>query len=243
MAVTTVEVSKAFKLNFGRVLIVDADSMAGELLQMRLESDGFESDIVTDGVKALERNLSKYDVIIVDLMNHELDGFKVTRAIKQNPESFHVPVIICTAKKSEDDILKGFDVGADDFVSKPFSIRELVARMRAVIRRCVRSYGSRKVHEIIRFKELILNADTGIIIVDGSAVSLTNTEYIFLRLLMRNRNSYFSFSEIRREAWGGDQSVSDRAIATTVSRLRSKLGDEYGRHIICRSGIGYGFIE
>ena len=115
--------------------------------------------------------------------------------------------------------------------------------MRAVIRRCVRTYGSRKVHEIIRFKELILNADTGIIIVDGSAVSLTNTEYIFLRLLMRNRNSYFSFSEIRREAWGGDQSVSERAIATTVSRLRSKLGDEYGRHIICRSGIGYGFIE
>lgn len=235
--------SAMYKLNFGRVLIIDADSMAGELLQLRLETDGFKSDIVADGNEALGRDLSKYDVIIVDVMESEFNGLMVTRAIKQNPESFHVPVIICTEKKTEDDVLDGFDAGADDFIAKPFSTRELVARMRAVIRRCVRTYGSRKVHEIIRFRDLILDVDTATIVIDDSAISLTNTEYILLRLLMRNRNSFFEPYEIRREAWGGDQSVSDRAIATTFSRLRSKLGDVYGRHIVCRHGIGYGFVE
>ena len=98
-------------------------------------------------------------------------------------------------------------------------------------------------HEIIRFKDLTLDVDAGVIAMGDAVVSLTNLKYILLRLLMRNRNSYFSPSEIRQEAWCGDQSVTDRAIATAFSRLRGKIGEFYGRHIVCRPGIGYGFIE
>lgn len=237
------KISTSFKPVFGRVLIVDTDSLACELLQLRLESDGFKSEIMADGRRVLDIDLSKYDIILVDLMGCEFNGLKLTRAIKQNPKSVHIPVIICTSKKTEEDILNGFDAGADDYVVKPFSTRELLARIRAVIRRCVRTYGSRKVHEIVRFKDLTLDVDAGVIAIGEEVVSLTNIEYILLRLLMRNRNSYFSSAEIRQEAWCGDQSVTDRAIATAFSRLRGKIGEFYGRHIVCRPGIGYGFIE
>lgn len=237
------KISAAYKINFGRVLIVDADSMACELLQLRLEIDGFSSDIITDGQKALECDFSKYDVVLVDLKGCALDGLMFTQTIKRNPLLSHLPVIMCSVKTSEDDILDAFDAGVDDFIAKPFSSRELVARIRAVIRRCVRTYGSRKVHEILRYKDLVLDVDTGIIIIGNEVVSLSNSEYILLRLLLRNRNSYFDLYHIRREAWCGDQNVSESAIATAISRLRSKLGDIYGRHIVCRHGIGYGFIE
>ena len=237
------KISPTIKLKFGRVLIVDTDSMSGELLQLRLDANGFKSDIVSDGQEALRKVLTDYDIILVDLMNSDYNGLMVTRAIKDNPQTTHIPVIIYTVRNTEDDVLNAFASGADDFVAKPFSTRELVARMRAVIRRCVRTYGSRKVHEIIRFKDLILDADAGFIVVDGDLIALTNTEYILLRLFMRNRNSYFSAYEIRREAWGGDQSVTDTAIATSVSRLRSKLGQVYGHHVVCRHGLGYGFFE
>lgn len=237
------KITTSFKPVFGRVLIVDTDSLACELLQLRLETDGFKSEIMTDARRVIDVDLTQYDIILVDMMGCEFNGLNVTRAIKQNSKTVHIPVIICTTKKSEEDILNGFEAGADDYVVKPFSTRELIARIRAVIRRCVRTYGSRKVHEIIRFKDLTLDVDAGVIAMGDAVVSLTNLEYILLRLLMRNRNSYFSPSEIRQEAWCGDQSVTDRAIATAVSRLRGKIGELYGRHIVCRPGLGYGFIE
>lgn len=233
----------SFKPVYGRVLIVDTDSLACELLQLRLETDGFKSEIMTDARRVIDVDLTQYDIILVDMMGCEFNGLNVPRAIKQNPKTVHIPVIICTTKKTEEDILNGFEAGADDYVVKPFSTRELIARIRAVIRRCVRTYGSRKVHEIIRFKDLTLDVDAGVIAMGDAVVSLTNLEYILLRLLMRNRNSYFSPSEIRQEAWCGDQSVTDGAIATAVSRLRGKIGELYGRHIVCRPGLGYGFIE
>lgn len=237
------KITTSFKPVFGRVLIVDTDSLACELLQLRLETDGFKSEIMTDARRVIDVDLTQYDIILVDMMGCEFNGLNVTRAIKQNLKTVHIPVIICTTKKAEEDILNGFEAGADDYVVKPFSTRELIARIRAVIRRCVRTYGSRKVHEIIRFKDLTLDVDAGVIAMGDAVVSLTNLEYILLRLLMRNRNSYFSPSEIRQEAWCGDQSVTDRAIATAVSRLRGKIGELYGRHIVCRPGLGYGFIE
>lgn len=237
------KITTSFKPVFGRVLIVDTDSLACELLQLRLETEGFKSEIMTDARRVIDVDLTQYDIILVDMMGCEFNGLNVTRAIKQNSKTVHIPVIICTTKKTEEDILNGFEAGADDYVVKPFSTRELIARIRAVIRRCVRTYGSRKVHEIIRFKDLTLDVDTGVIAMGDAVVSLTNIEYILLRLLMRNRNSYFSPSEIRQEAWCGDQSVTDRAIATALSRLRGKIGELYGRHIVCRPGLGYGFIE
>lgn len=225
----------------GNVLIVDSDSMTGELVQFRLESEGFRSEIITDGRTALDRDLTEFNVILVDLMNQEFNELMFTQAVKRNPDTFNIPVIICSVKSSEDDIVDGLDAGADDYISKPFSSRELIARVRSMIRRR-RMMSVRRVSNIVRFNDLVLDLGAGTAFIDGEQISLTRTEYVILAMFMRNRNSFFERVEIRREAWEDDGEVSDRAVDTNISRLRKKLG-EYGRHIINRQGFGYGFVE
>lgn len=226
----------------GHVLIIDTDSMTSELLQFRLESEGFSSIILTDGEEALQRDLTEFSVIIVDLMNKEFNGIMLTKAVKSDPYTFGIPVIICSTKSSEDDIIDGFDAGADDYIAKPYSSRELIARVRAVIRRRKRVTATRRISNNVRFNDLLLDLGAGSVFIDGERISLTKTEYIILAMLMRNRNSFFDRVEIRHEAWENESEVSDRAVDTTTSRLRKKLG-EYSRHIINRQGFGYGFVE
>lgn len=226
----------------GNVLIVDTDSMTGELLQFRLESEGFSSSILPDGEEALRQDLTEYSVILVDLMNKDFNGLMFTKAVKRNPDTFGIPVIICSAKSSEDDIIDGFDAGADDYITKPYSSRELIARVRAVIRRRKRMTATRRASSTIRFNDLLLDLSAGTVFIDGIQISLTKTEYIILAMFMRNRNNFFDRVEIRHEAWENEGEVSDRAVDTNISRLRKKLG-EYGRHIINRQGFGYGFVE
>lgn len=225
----------------GKILIVDTDSMSAELLQFRFESEGFGSEIVRDGHKALEMDLSAYALVLVDLMDCEFNGLMFTKAVKRNPETFSVPVIMLSSTDSEDDIVAGLDAGADDFISKPFSSRELIARVRSVIRRR-RMMSARRAATAVRFGDLTLDLSTGSVVVGNTRLSLTRTEYIILAMFMRNRGSFFDRSEIRHEAWENEDEVSDRAVDTNISRLRKKLGS-YGRHIVNRQGFGYGFVE
>lgn len=227
--------------NNASILIVDKDTMSSELLQFRLESEGFAVTLSTDGKKALGTDLSSFTLVVVDLMGTDFDGIQFTRILKRNPDTYHIPVIILSSKSTEDSIVDALDSGADDYLSKPYSTRELIARIRSVIRR-KRMMSSRKADKVVRSGSLVLDIGAGTVTIDGQRVMLTRTEYLILAFFMRNRNNFFERVAIRNEAWENDSEVSDRAVDTNISRLRKKLG-EHGRHIINRQGFGYGFVD
>lgn len=224
-----------------RILIVDTETMSSELLQFRFEAEGFESDVDRDGEKALERDLRQYSLILVDLMKEPFNGLKFTRAVKRNPETFNIPVIIVSETAGEDDVVDGLDAGADDYIAKPYSSRELIARVRSVIRRR-QMMSMRRLRSVVNYRDISLNLSAGTASLAGEELQLTRTEFLILAMFMRNRCNFFERSEIKHEAWEDDNDVSDRAVDTNISRLRKKLG-EYGRHIVNRQGFGYGFVE
>lgn len=223
------------------IFIVDREQMMCELLQYRFESEGYIVDVAHDGYTALQRNLSAYSLIIVDLMDCAFTGIQFTRAVKSNTETYHVPIIILSARASEDDIVNGLDSGADDYLTKPFSSRELVARVRSVIRRH-RTTSGRRMSPVMRFKSLEVDLGAGTAKIDGEQISLSRTEFLILAMLLRHRNQFFERHEILKEAWEDESSTSERTVDTVISRLCKKIGD-YGRHVINRQGFGYGFIE
>jgi len=224
----------------GNLLIVDADTMMCELLNFKFEKDGFRCHSVHSGNEALRLDLTKYSLVLVDLMDQQFNGLELIRSVRRNRETFNIPMIIVSATASEDDVVNGLDAGADDYVAKPFSSRELIARVRSVIRRR-RMMTARRSSSEIRFESLVIDLGDSSVSLNDEQVSLTRTEFLILTLLLRNRNVYYSRSDIRHEAWD-DDSVSDRAVDTNVSRLRKKLGS-YGRHIVNRQGVGYAFKE
>lgn len=224
-----------------RIFIVDREQMMCELLQYRFENEGYIVDVAHDGRTALQRDLNIYSLILVDLMDCDFTGIQFTRAVKSNTDTYHVPVIIVSARASEDDIVNGLDSGADDYLTKPFSSRELVARVRSVVRRH-RTTSGRRLSPVMCFKSLEVDLGAGTVKIDGTQISLTRTEFLILAMLLRHRNQFFERSEIIHEAWEEETSTSERTVDTGISRLRKKIG-EYGRHIINRQGFGYGFVE
>lgn len=224
-----------------KIFIVDREQMMCELLQYRFENEGYTVEIAHDGRSALQRDLSVFSIILVDLMDCDFTGIQFTRSVKSNIETYHVPVIIVSSSSSEDDIVMGLDSGADDYLTKPFSTRELVARVRSVIRRH-RTTSGRKMSNVMRFESLELDLGAGTVKIDGDRVSLTRTEFLILAMLLRHKGQFFEHAEILHEAWEDESSASERTVDTGISRLRKKIGD-YGRHIINRQGFGYGFVE
>lgn len=222
-----------------RLLIVDSDRMMCELLQFKFENEGFKTDLVHDGQTALKFPLSDYNLLLVDLMESEFNGLRFARALRENPETGNLPLIFISAKASEDDIVNGLDAGADDYIPKPFSSRELIARVRSVLRRR-RMMSARRMSNVMRVQGLSVDFGAGTVEIDGKPISLTRTEYLILAMFMRHRNQFFERSEIQHEAWEED-SISERAVDTNISRLRKKLGD-YGKLIVNRQGFGYGFL-
>lgn len=223
-----------------KLLIVDTDNMLCELLQYKFENDGFAVDVVHDGETALTYPLDKYDLMLVDLTNRPFNGIRFTRAVRENPDTFSTPVIFMSERSGEDAIVEAFDAGADDYITKPFSTRALVARIRSVLRRRKR-VTARRLSNVLRYKGITVDFGAGTVVVDDKPVSLTRTEYLILAMFMRHRNQFFERSEIQHEAWE-EETISERAVDTNISRLRKKLGD-YGRQIVNRQGFGYGFIE
>lgn len=225
-----------------RLLIADEDQMACELLQYKFQTEGYVVDICHSGAKALSILNSDYNLVLIDLMgSSEMDGFQLASKMRRNPDTFNVPFIFVTKRANEDDIVSGLDAGADDYIPKPFSARELVARVKSVLRRR-KMMSKRRMSNIMRFEELEMDLGTGIVKVNGETISLSRTEFLILAMFMRHRNQFFDRAEIRNEAWEEDDNVSERAVDTNISRLRKKLGD-YGKNIINRQGHGYGFLE
>lgn len=225
----------------GKILIVDTESMMGELLQFRFEKEGFVATVVNDGRKALGLDLASFTLILVDLMDCDFNGLQFTDAVKHNPDTVGVPVIIMSAKASEDNIVDGLEAGADDYVAKPFSTRELMARVRSVIRRR-RMLNARRLANVLRYQDLTLDMGAGTAFIDGMELSLSHTEFKLLAMFLRRRNHFFDRAQIRAEIWDNDSAISDRAVDTGISRLRKKIYD-YGRNLVNRKGFGYGFVE
>lgn len=221
-----------------RILVVDDEEDLCEILKFNLENEGFEVDTANSAEEALKLQLTKYHLLLLDVMMDEISGYKMARMIKSNTQTQHIPIVFLTAKDTENDKITGLSLGADDYISKPFSLREVSLRVKAVLRR------TSPVEELssafLTFKELRLDIKQKSATMHGAPFTLTKTEYEILHLLLENEGQVFSRADILRRIWRDDVMVLDRTVDVNITRLRKKLGD-YGCCIATRTGYGYFF--
>jgi two-component system phosphate regulon response regulator PhoB len=225
-----------------RVLIVEDEQDIAGLIKHTLERSGSaDAEVVNSGDAALKAVADHPpDLIILDLNLPVLSGTEVCRILRSRADARHVAIIILTARTSEDDRVTGFDLGADDYVTKPFSLRELTARVRAVLRRNVTIEERGPI--AYQGTHLIADFEAVSVAVDGEAIRLTRREFELLRYLVQNRNRVISRDRLLERVWGYDRLVETRSVDVHVGRLRSKLGTA-GRQIETVVGLGYRFIE
>ena len=173
-------------------------------------------------------------------MMGEISGFKMARLLRQEPQTAATPIIFLTAKDTENDLLTGFNLGADDYISKPFSIRQVIARVKAVLRRTKAAANKDEADDQLAFETLLLDTRRIRATIDGQEVPLTKKEFEILRLLLENRGNVFSREEILAHVWKDEVYVLDRTIDVNITRLRKKIG-RYGKNIVTRLGFGYCF--
>lgn len=225
-----------------KILLVDGDSAITSLLVENFHTEGYNVDVKPTAEEALMLPLDTYNLIISEIqLSGEIDGFELLERIKEDRMTAHVPLIFCTVRDGENDIIAGLNSGADDYITRPFSLREMMARVRSVLRRH-RNMAPAVTSRTIEFRSLVLNVDTHGLLVEGTPVSLTPTESAILILLMRSRNRLFSREEIFAEGWPGEELNNPRLVDVNISRLRKKLG-VYARNLVNRSGRGYGFMD
>ena len=226
-----------------RILVIDDEESLCEILQFNLEVEGFSVDVAYNAEEALKKDITQYSLILLDVMMGETSGFKLAQQLKRQPETADIPIIFCTAKDTEDDTVIGLEIGADDYITKPFSIREVIARVKTVLRRSSGAKpGKEKQDEKVAFNGLELNLQRKTCHVDGKEVKLTKTEFEMLSLFLRHRETIFSRADILSQVWSDDVIVLDRTIDVNITRLRKKI-EPYGKHIVTRQGYGYGFEE
>lgn len=229
-------------MNPYRILVVDDEEDLCEILQYNLETEGYTVDVAYSAEEALKKDISSYTLLLLDVMMGEISGFKMGRILNENPNTANIPIIYLTAKDSETDRLTGFNIGADDYISKPFSIREVLARVKAVIRR----FESTKTVSLpllqLKYEKLEMSLDNKKVMLEGVEVPFTKKEFEILRLLLENKNRVFSRDEMLSRVWSDEVIVLDRTIDVNITRLRKKIGP-YGKNIVTRLGYGYCFEE
>ena len=227
------------------VLVVDDEQDIAGLIKHGLEKGGeIEAEVVTAGDAALKSVTERTpDLIILDLNLPVLSGLEVCRILRARPNTATVPIIMLTARTTESDRVTGLDVGADDYITKPFSLRELTARVRAVLRRGRGDATPAATGALVyRGKHIVADFDAVSVAVDGQAVRLTRREFELLRYLVQNRNRVLSRDRLLERVWGYDRLVETRSVDVHVGRLRGKLGLA-GRQIETVVGLGYRFVE
>lgn len=220
-----------------KILIVDDEEDLCEILQYNLSNEGYATEIAHSAEEALTKPLADYDLIMLDVMMGQMSGFKLADKLRKEFE-INVPVIFLTAKDSENDILTGFSLGADDYITKPFSVNELTARVKAVLKRS--GTARQKSHTLSKYGEIELDTTRKRIIIDDARVELTKKEFQILKLLLENQSKVFSREEILQSVWGGDVIVTDRTVDVNITRLRTKLG-RHGQYLKNKTGFGYYF--
>ncbi len=231
-----------------KILVVDDEESICDILKYNLELDGYEVDYALSGEEALTMDLSSYSLFILDIMMDKISGFDFAKRLKNNISTENTPVIFCSALDGADDTVMGLNLGGDDYITKPFVVSEVLARVRAVLRRShvSQQYAyniSKGIQEPdINFKTLRIDRNEKACYLNGEPVTLTKTEFEILLFFLTHRNRIYSREEIIREVWPEDVIVSNRTIDTNITRLRKKI-DPYGNNIITRLGFGYGFKE
>ena len=220
-----------------KILVVDDEQDLCEILLYNLKSAGYQAEAAYSGEMAMEKDPSQYNLLLLDVMMPGMSGFELAEKLKANEKTASIPIIFLTAKDTEDDTLKGFGLGADDYVTKPYSVREVVARVKAVL---ARSQKPEAKENVITFEGLVLDLSKKTTTVDGESVSLTKTEFELLTLLMQHRGQVFSRQQIFDAVWPEDVVVSDRTVDVNITRMRKKIG-RYGSYIVSRQGFGYVF--
>jgi two-component system alkaline phosphatase synthesis response regulator PhoP len=218
-----------------RILIVDDEEDLCEILQYNLDNAGFSTDTAHSSEEALKKPLHDFDLFILDVMMGAMSGFRLAEKIRGELK-INAPIIFLTAKDTENDILTGFSLGGDDYIAKPFSVNELTARVKAILKRS--DIGGSEYQDVQRFDFIELNNVRKLVTVDRKRIELTKKEFEILKLLLENNGKIFSREDILRRIWGGDVIVSDRTVDVNIARLRNKLG-KYGSLLKNKTGFGY----
>jgi len=233
-----------------RLLVIDDEEALCEILKYNLEKEGFDVDTANSAEEALDMDLTSYSLFLVDIMMDRLSGFDFAKRVQTMPGIETTPIIFCSALEGEDDKVMGLNIGADDYITKPFVMSEVVARVRAVLRRAEMSRRYLQTADIaaggesndITYKTLHIDQNSKLCHLDGREVPLTRTEYDILLFFLSHPNRIYSREEIINKVWGDAVVITNRTIDTNITRLRKKLA-QYGNNIVTRQGFGYGFKE
>jgi DNA-binding response OmpR family regulator len=216
-----------------KILVVDDEKDICSILQFNLENEGFEVEVAHSGEEALRKLSDSYSLIILDVMMEGMSGFKMAEKVRR--EGNTVPIIFLTAKNAENDMLKGFSLGGDDYITKPFSVKEVLARVKAVLKRTTmtQTTSTKWVHE-----DLAIDMSSNRVTIKDEEIPLTRKEFEILVLLAQSAPTILTRSDILNKVWSDNEFVLDRTVDVHITRLRKKLGN-YASLIQNRSGFGY----
>lgn len=221
-----------------KILIVDDDKNILEILEFNLKNEGFDIECVFSAEDAIEKLSNSFTLILLDVMMGGMSGYKLAEKLRS--EGNTTPIIFLTAKDTENDMLTGFSVGADDYISKPFSIKEVIARIKAVIKRLNSIPIENNVGNKLIFDDIVIDFEVKELSIKGEKIALTKTEFEILVLLAENTERVFSREEIIDKVWKETSYITERTVDVHITRLRKKMGD-YASTITNRSGYGYRF--
>ncbi len=220
-----------------KLLIVDDEEDLCEILQYNLEGEGFVTDVAYSAEEALKKDLKSFDLIILDVMMGKTSGFKLAEKIRKEM-LFSIPIVFITAKTTENDLLTGFNLGGDDYITKPFAIKEVIARVKAVLKRV--PINNLADDSSIYIDDMELNFENKSLQINKQEIQLTKKEFEILALLIKSRGKILSREEIMNKVWDKNIIVTNRTVDVHITRLRKKLGDQ-GQYIKSKSGYGYAF--
>lgn len=219
-----------------RILVVDDEKDLCEILQFNLESEGYQVDTANSAEEALKILSPQHSLILLDVMMEKMSGYQMANIVRHELHN-EIPIIFLTAKNTENDILTGLNIGADDYISKPFSLKEVLARVKTVLKR-TSSTPSQIEETQISFSQIVLNLKSPTVMIDGQPITVTKKEYLILKLLIQSPNTYYTREEILDKVWQNEAYVLERSVDVHIARLRKKLGI-YGSHLVSRAGFGY----
>ncbi|MDR1681988.1 MAG: response regulator transcription factor [Candidatus Symbiothrix sp.] len=225
-----------------KILVVDDNKSICEILEFNLSNEGYAVESACSAEEALQKLTSQHSLILLDVMMGDMSGYKMAEKLRR--EKNPIPIIFLTAKDTENDMLTGFSVGADDYIAKPFSIKEVIARVKALLKRSeIKQNGAESLPDAKRrlaFDDFIINFDTKEVMIGNEIIALTRTEFDIITLLASNPERIFEREEIIDNIWKDSPYITERTIDVHIGRLRKKLGDK-ASFIVSRPGYGYRF--
>jgi DNA-binding response OmpR family regulator len=219
-----------------KILIVDDEKDLCEILQFNLENEGFETEVAHSGEEALKKDLKSFQLLLLDVMMGGMSGFKLANVIRKE-QNLQIPIVFLTAKSEENDVLTGFNLGGDDYIAKPFSIKEVIARVKAILKREIKPV---KNTSSLEYQDLKIDLTSKIAFISGKEINLTRKEFDILALLMKNMGQYITREDILQRIWHEDVIVTERNVDVNIARLRKKI-ELYGQQIKGKTGYGYSF--